>query len=120
MAALIAYGDSLDDFVLGFYVWTTETMSDDAQIHARAFCPAVGLPEDPVTGTAGGAVSAYLAKHGPLTADADGILRFRTEQGYDMGRPGNVEVRLETAGGEVTRVQVSGYAALVGEGKLSF
>ena len=118
MAALTAYGDSLDDYVLGFYAWTSDTVSADSFLYARAFCPAVGLPEDPVTGTASGAVGAYLVKHGPLTADAEGILHFRTEQGYDMGRPGNVEVRLETAGSEITRVQVSGYAALVAEGTL--
>ncbi len=118
MNELIAYGDGLNDFIIGVYVWTSETVSAHARVYARAFCPAVGLPEDPVTGTASGAVGAYLAKHGQLTPDAEGVMHFRTEQGYDMGRPGNVDVCLETKGNAITRVQIQGYATLVGEGKL--
>jgi len=118
MAALTAFGDSLDDFVAGFYVWTPETENGEAHIHARCFCPALGLPEDPVTGTASGALGAYLARHGCLTPDAEGVLQFRTEQGYAMGRPGNVKVRLEMSGRDVAQVQISGYAAMVGEGTL--
>ncbi len=118
MTALITYGDTLAAAIAGFYVWTTDTMSADAQIHARCFCPAVGLPEDPVTGTASAAAGAYLALHGPLLPDAQGVLSFRTEQGHAMGRPGSAAVRLETDGGKVTRVQISGSAVLVGEGKL--
>ncbi len=118
MTALVTYGDTLAAPIAGFYVWTTDTESADAQIHARCFCPAVGLPEDPVTGTASAAVGAYLALHGPLRPDAGGVLRFRTEQGHAMGRPGSAAVRLETDGGKVTRVQISGGAVLVGEGKL--
>lgn len=116
---LTAFGDSLEGFVAGYYLWTSEVAGVDTHVHARCFCPAVGLPEDPVTGTASAAAGAYLFRHGPLTPDADGILSFRTEQGYAMGRPGSAGVRLETDGGEVTRVQVSGRAVLVGEGTLS-
>ena len=142
MAVLIAYGDGLEAAVAGFYVWTAETERADAQVHARCFtevnaggdvllteradaqvharcfCPAAGLPEDPVTGTASGAVGAYLARHGQLTPDAGGVLNFRTEQGHAMGRPGSAGVCLETDGRQVTRVQISGTAVLVGEGKL--
>lgn len=115
---LTAFGDSLEGFVAGFYLWTAEVESSEAHIHARCFCPAVGLPEDPVTGTAGAAAGAYLFRHGRLAPDADGVLSFRTEQGSAMGRPGSAGVRLETSGGEITRVQVSGRATLVGEGTL--
>ena len=118
MTALIIYGDTLEAAIAGFYVWTTDTESADTQVHARCFCPAVGLPEDPVTGTASAAVGAYLALHGPLVPDAGGVLSFRTEQGHAMGRPGSAAVRLETGGGQVTCVQISGSAVLVGEGKL--
>ncbi len=118
MAALTAYGDSLEASIAGFYVWTAETESADALVHARCFCPAVGLPEDPVTGTASAAVGAYLARHGRIAPDADGVLSFRTEQGHAMSRPGSAKVRLETDGKQVTRVQISSKAVLVGEGKL--
>ena len=118
MAALIAYGDSLHDYADGFYLWSPETVSPNAQIHARCFAPAAGLPEDPVTGTASGAVGAYLARHGGLAPNNDGLLRFRTEQGYAMNRPGNAEVSLQMVENEVISVEVSGHAVSVGEGKL--
>ncbi len=118
MTALVTYGDTLTEAIAGFYVWTAETEGEDALIHARCFCPAVGLPEDPVTGTASAAAGAYLASHGQLSPDENGVLSFRTEQGHAMGRPGSAAVRLETDGGRVTRVQISGRAVLVGEGKL--
>ncbi|MGI4789067.1 MAG: PhzF family phenazine biosynthesis protein [Janthinobacterium lividum] len=118
MAALVAYGDSLPDYADGFYLWSPETISSDAQIHARCYAPAAGLPEDPITGTASGAVGAYLARHNCLTPSNDGVLSFRTEQGYDMGRPGNAEVCIRSLEGEVTSVEVSGYAVVVAEGKL--
>ncbi len=115
---LTAFGDSLADYADGFYVWSFETEREEALLHARCFCPAAGLPEDPVTGTASGAVGAYLARLGRLTADAGGLAQFRTEQGYVMGRPGNVDVQISTAAGEVTGVAVSGTAVLVGQGTL--
>lgn len=117
-AMLTAFGDSLTDYADGFYVWSFETEGEDALLHARCFCPAAGLPEDPVTGTASGAVGAYLARQGRLTADAEGMARFRTEQGFVMGRPGNVEVQIGMAAGEVVEVLVSGTAVLVGQGTL--
>lgn len=118
MAALTAFGDSLMDYADGFYVWSLETEQEDALLHARCFCPAAGLLEDPVTGTASGAVGAYLARLGRLTANSEGLARFRTEQGYVMGRPGNVDVQIGTAAGEVSGVSVSGTAVLVGQGTL--
>jgi trans-2,3-dihydro-3-hydroxyanthranilate isomerase len=119
MSTLNQYGKSLSAADLGFYVWTSETLNVDAQIYARCFFPAIGLPEDPVTGTASGAVGAYLARHGQLLSEAEGVLTLKTEQGYAMGRPGNVSVRLEMRGSEVARVQVGGYAVVVGEGRLA-
>ena len=68
---LTAFGDGLEGLVAGFYLWTAETVGNEAQIHARCFCPAVGLPEDPVTGTASGAVGAFLARHGVLAPDTE-------------------------------------------------
>ncbi len=120
MDALIAYGDGFEEALVGFYVWTTETESPDAQVHARCFCPAVSLPEDPATGTASAAVGAYLVRHGRLPHASGGSVNFRTEQGYAMGRPGNVQVRMERDGSAIRCVQVSGYAALVAEGQVWF
>jgi PhzF family phenazine biosynthesis protein len=73
------------------------------------FAPAAGVPEDPVTGTASGAVAAYVRRHGALGGDIDGELTF--EQGHFIDRPGLVRVRAE---GEI-RVGGSAVEALEGQ-----
>lgn len=50
--------------------------------HTRDFSPAVGVPEDPATGTATGALMALLRRHGIIGAGDQ--LAF--EQGYEIGR----------------------------------
>jgi len=39
----------------GLYAFTFDTLDMDSTVHARAFVPLAGIPEDPVTGTAAGA-----------------------------------------------------------------
>ncbi|MGD2068859.1 MAG: PhzF family isomerase, partial [Gemmatimonadota bacterium] len=70
------------------------TPEDDVLAHGRMFAPAIGIPEDPVTGNANGPLGAYLVEHG-LAAPEDGVLSFRARQGEAMGRPGVVEVTVE-------------------------
>ena len=113
-----AFLSGLPEAVVGLYAWTRETVHAEAAVHARCFCPTAGLPEDPVTGTASGALGAYLARHDLLPKDEAGALAFQTEQGYAMGRPGSVGVVIQTNAGVVTGVQVRGRAVLVAEGTL--
>lgn len=115
---LTAFLNTLPDQPLGMYVWTRETINPHSFAHARCFAPGIGLPEDPVTGSASGALGAYLLRHGLAHPNADGVLTFSTEQGYVMARPGQAQVRLEVKGSEVTRVQVSGEAVLVAQGRI--
>ena len=117
-ARLSALLDSLPERPPGAYLWTWETVDESALIHARCFAPGVGLPEDPVTGSASGALAAYRRRLGLAEADRDGVLVFSAEQGYAMGRPGRARVRLDVAGGEISRVSVAGEAVLVAEGRL--
>lgn len=88
-----------------FHVFTFETIEPDSAYHARNFAPVYGINEDPVTGTANGAVSCYLVKH-KITKDESLIC----EQGDIIGRPGRVFV-------EVGRglVRVGGKARVVEE-----
>lgn len=63
--------------------------SADAAMAVRAFCPADGIPEDPVTGSANAAIMALLLER----SDHDGYgLRYRASQGREVGRDGYVEV----------------------------
>ncbi|AUX08434.1 phenazine biosynthesis protein PhzF family [Halalkaliarchaeum desulfuricum] len=79
--------------VAGVYAFTFDTLSAESTLHARMFAPAVGVPEDPVTGTASGACGAYLDHVGAFDGDAPEELRF--EQGHFLDRGGIVRVRLD-------------------------
>ena len=61
----------------------------------RAFCPADGIPEDPVTGSANAAIGALLQHEGRI----DSIGRhYRASQGRELGRDGIVEVETDDDG----------------------
>lgn len=79
----------------------------------RCFAPVAGLSEDPVTGSASGALGAFLWAHGRLEAakGADGLARFVARQGFAGGRGGRVRVAVGH-----NAVAVSGSAVLVAEG----
>jgi PhzF family phenazine biosynthesis protein len=71
----------------------------DAAMAVRAFCPADGIPEDPVTGSANAAIMAWLAARG----DRDGYgLHYLASQGREVGRDGRVEVARDATTGAVT------------------
>ncbi len=75
------------------------------------FAPAMGIPEDPVTGNANGPLGAYLVHHGLLDARGDRAA-FNGKQGEAMGRPGVVSVTVQVRNGKAVQVQVSGRAAV--------
>ena len=79
--------------VAGVYAFTFDTLSGDSTLHARMFAPAIGVPEDPVTGTASGACGAYLDHVGAFDGDESEELRF--EQGHFLDRGGIARVRIE-------------------------
>lgn len=88
--------------VLGVCVLTLETVEESSAIHSRFFAPAVGIYEDPVTGSANGPLGLYLYKYVlpkgipvPLLWLEDGRIEFIGEQGDVMGRKGRVKIRLQ-------------------------
>jgi trans-2,3-dihydro-3-hydroxyanthranilate isomerase len=81
-------------------------------VEARHFAPG-GVPEDPVTGSAAGALGARLA------AEAAGAyLSLVVRQRAATGRGGEVAVRVGGAGAGAPRVQVGGRVAPLFEGRL--
>ncbi len=59
------------------------------QVHARAFGPAVGVNEDPFTGSMQGGLFAYCRETGLIDPSLNSI---NTEQGHFLGRPGYVKI----------------------------
>jgi PhzF family phenazine biosynthesis protein len=99
----------------GHFVFTLQSRTAGCLTESRMFCPALGIPEDPVSGNAHGLLGAYLARHGLLPAAVDGRVRFSGAQGQAVQRPGRVDVELELADGVPGAVWIVGQAVLVFE-----
>ena len=104
--------------VAGVYVWADDRLGRTQTIYARCFAPGAGLNEDPVTGSASGALGAHLFDLGLVRGAVDGTVSVQTTQGRAMGRPGHAHVTLIAADRRVNSVSVSGHAVIVGEGTL--
>ena len=44
----------------GIMVYTTMTLEEEATVHTRMFADPIGIPEDPATGSASGALGAHI------------------------------------------------------------
>ena len=100
-------------------VFTFETERPEATVHVRMFAPLLGVPEDPATGSANGALGAYLVHHRavPLTGPTVHVL---SEQGAEINRPSTLYVEVDSAGEEITAVRVGGEVVPVVEGVVRF
>jgi trans-2,3-dihydro-3-hydroxyanthranilate isomerase len=81
---------------------------------ARMFSPAYGVTEDAGTGSAAGPLALHLGRHGRVPLGTTITVR----QGVEMGRPSTIRARATMAGGKVERVEISGSAVLVADGRL--
>lgn len=90
----------------------------EGMARCRMFAPGLGVPEDPATGSAAGALGAYLVRHGLAAAD-DGHVEISVIQGVEIGRPSQITVRVTGRAEAISRVQVGGQAVTVIEGTLT-
>ncbi len=111
---LMAIGQELG--AEGFFVFAHAGEPDGASTASRMFCPALGIPEDPVSGNAHAMLATYLWEMEILRPGAGG---FIGHQGMQMGRPGCVEVSLELDGASLVAVRIGGHAVIVSEGTLA-
>jgi PhzF family phenazine biosynthesis protein len=94
----------------GCYLYTTDTIDVAATAYTRFFNPAMGIWEDPATGTAAGPLIALLVAAGAVAQGSTAIV----EQGHSLRRPSRIAV---TVSG--TRVTVSGSGVIVAQGMLN-
>ena len=87
----------------------------DQQIYARMFAPALGIQEDPATGSAAVGLAGVL---GARLAARDGVFTWRIDQGVAMGRASRLEASAEKSGGHVTRIRVGGSTVISAEGTM--
>ena len=79
----------------------------------RMFAPALGVPEDPATGSAAGPLVCHLCRHG-LVPWAEEI---EIAQGAELGRPSTLYARALRSGSGIERVEVGGKAVVVARGE---
>jgi PhzF family phenazine biosynthesis protein len=111
---LLALGNELG--VDGFFVFALNRSSDPWSTESRMFCPALGIPEDPVSGNAHSMLAAYLWDLGQFGKNSTA---FMGHQGRQMNRPGRVSVKLEVDQGSLVATHIGGTSVIVSEGTLA-
>jgi trans-2,3-dihydro-3-hydroxyanthranilate isomerase len=101
--------------------FTRETIDvGTARAHLRMFAPGDNIPEDPATGSAAGALGAYLVHYGACgVAPVDGVFKFLIEQGDFINRPSRMNLEVKGSTGAVVQVRVGGSSVLFIRGELS-
>jgi len=97
-----------------FLLFCPETLSAENDLQVRVFADALGVPEDPATGSANGCLAGYLVQHRYFGAARVSV---RVEQGYEVGRPSLLRLSAEEKVGEVS-VFVGGRVISVVRGEL--
>jgi trans-2,3-dihydro-3-hydroxyanthranilate isomerase len=97
------------------YLYCGEAADPAHQFHARMFAPGLGILEDPATGAAAAAFAGVVMD---TVRPAEGEHRFVIEQGYEMGRPSQIELGMTVEGGALTSATIGGSAIIVSDGHI--
>jgi len=108
----------------GYFLFSRQPSLADVSTEARMFCPALGIPEDPVSGNAHALLGAYLLHHrliGRAASTPPGsTIEFTGAQGHHMARPGRVTVALNLQRDVLESVSIVGEAVVVFDTTLEF
>jgi trans-2,3-dihydro-3-hydroxyanthranilate isomerase len=97
------------------YLYCGETSDPAHHFHARMFAPGLGIQEDPATGSAAAAFAGVIMD---TAHPGEGDHRFVIEQGYEMGRPSQIELGMTIESGALVRATIGGYAIIVSDGHI--
>jgi trans-2,3-dihydro-3-hydroxyanthranilate isomerase len=87
---------------------------DGARAKTRMFAPALGVAEDPATGSAAGPLAVHFATHAKLSFGDT----LHIEQGTEIWRPSELYARVSGSANAIESVEVGGSAVIVGRGEL--
>jgi trans-2,3-dihydro-3-hydroxyanthranilate isomerase len=96
------------------FIFCPETHYPENHLCARMFAPALGITEDPATGSANGCLAGYLSNYAYFGSDQ---VNIRVEQGYEIDRPSLLLLKAEKIG-DLIQVEVGGNVIKVAEGIL--
>jgi len=97
----------------GAYLFCRETAEPGHAFHARMFGQALGIREDPATGSAAAAFVGVLGQH-----VGEGAHALTIEQGYEMGRPSLIRLAMTMQAGKLVSATIAGDAVIVTEGTI--
>lgn len=83
------------------------------QWKTRMFGPALGVAEDPATGSAAGPLAVHLARHGRVPFGTE----IEIVQGVEIGRRSVLRARVEGSADQIEHVFVGGSAVIVARGE---
>ncbi len=107
-----AAGYSGSDMAEPFLV-TLKGATDAGDTFSRLLMAPPSPPEDPFTGSATGAMAAYLWKYGLMPKD-----KFVAEQGHDMGRPGQATVTRDGPADAMSGIKIAGKGFVLMRGQV--
>jgi trans-2,3-dihydro-3-hydroxyanthranilate isomerase len=98
----------------GILVFAPETYNKDNQLNIRFFADALGVPEDPATGSANGCLGGYLVKNRYFGTPK---IDIQNEQGIEINRPSLIHIKAEDTGDSI-EINVGGYVIPVAKSEL--
>ncbi|MFC2166041.1 PhzF family phenazine biosynthesis protein, partial [Acidobacteriota bacterium] len=98
----------------GILIFSPETYDKDNQLNVRFFADAMGVVEDPATGSANGCLAGYLVNNRYF---GEAKIDIRTEQGIEINRPSLLYLKAGDSGDSID-VFVGGRVIPVAEGWL--
>jgi len=113
---LTYWRDALGDAGVGVFVYCNAPEHVSAQFRARVFAPDHGIMEDPATGSAAAAFAGVIQHFDGLPS---GMHKRRIEQGYEMGRPSQIDISVEVEAPRLTGLRIGGYVVRVSEGRIT-
>ncbi len=84
-------------------------------VRTRMFAPALGVAEDPATGSAAGPLAVHLARNRRIAYGEE----VEISQGSEIGRPSLLRAVAHGSPERVERVEVSGWSVIAGAGRLA-
>lgn len=108
-----------DSDYVSLSVFTRDTREPTSDAQVRHFGPAVGVYEDPVSGSAAGSLGSYIIHYGFMETPFP-VTSIVIEQGHYVERPGKIFVEVVGDQKSIDQVKVSGTAVTVLKGTLQY
>jgi len=98
------------------YLFSKETEFPSSDFHARMFAPALGISEDPATGSAAAALAGIISENFERN---DGNFTYVIEQGFEMNRPSIIEMSFTQKNQKIESVKIRGNAVIFSKGEIN-